>query len=36
MRPLATFSAVFVFAAVALADTAPTFSKDVAPILYNR
>jgi hypothetical protein len=36
MRPLATVSTLFVFAAVALADTAPTFSKDVAPILYNR
>ncbi len=36
MRLLATLSAIFVFACTAFADTSPTFSKDVAPILYNR
>src|SRR5258706_206320 len=36
MRHLASVPAIIVFASAALADTAPTFSKDVAPILYNR
>src|SRR5260221_8713200 len=36
MRLLAAVPAIFVFACAAFADTAPTFTKDVAPILYNR